>query len=864
MKELNMQNSRLTTKLRLALDFQSLAFVYAFLLAGSLGAQSVYIPYTFTSLAGAASFGSADGTGSAAQFRYPNGVATDSSGTVYVADNSNHTIRQITPAGVVTTLAGQAGSFGSADGTGSAARFNYPVGVATDSSGNVYVCDNGNYTIRKITPAGVVTTLAGLAGSAGSADDTGSAARFNNPGGVATDSSSNVYVADTSNHTIRKITPAGAVTTLAGLAGSQGSADGTGSAAQFRYPSGVATDSSGNVYVADSDNYTIRKITLAGVVTTLAGLAGSYGDADGTGSAAQFRYPTGVAADSSGNVYVADIDNNTIRKISPAGVVTTLAGLAGITGSADGTGSAARFNSPGGVATDSSGNVYVADTVNNTIRKGFLPPQTTITVTSTADSGTGTLRAALASAANGDTIDASGVTGTILLTSGELLVPNNVTILGPGPANLAVDGNAASRVFHISGAAVTIAGLAITNGYASGAFPANNGGGIYNDGVFGSATLTVSNCACSGNSASQDGGGIYSYGAFGSATLTVSNCAFSGNSASRDGGGIYNDGAFGSATLTVSASTLSSNSASRYGGAIYNDGPYGSATLTVGASLLHSNSASASGGGIYNNGEASGTGAVQIVNSTLSGNLASGNGGGIYNDGLSSGKVTLLVRASTLSGNSAGGGNGSGIFNNGGGGTASVELGSTILKAGAVGANIANLSGTVSSDGYNLASDGGGGFLTGTADQINIDPMLGPLQDNGGPTFTQALLPGSPAIDKGANLSGYPTDQRGFPRMLDRPCIANAPGGDGTDIGAFEVQLPCPVAVSLGNVGVVLNQFGFAINGGSNQVVVVEASTNLVTWTALATNTLGASPLHFSEAGWTNFQQRFYRAKLVP
>src|SRR5439155_731061 len=245
-----MQNRRLTTKLHSGLGFESLAFVYAFLLAGSLGAQSIYIPYTFTTLAGQASIGSADGTGSAARFNGPFGVATDSSGNVYVADTSNPTIRKITPASVVTTLAGLAGSIGSADGTGSAARFLYPYGVATDSSGNVYVVDYGNHTIRKITPAGVVITLAGLAGNTGSADGTGSAARFNDPYGVATDSSGNVYVADTPTLTVGIPIPAGVVTTLAGLAGTIGSADGTGSAAQFNGPSGVATDSSGNVYVA--------------------------------------------------------------------------------------------------------------------------------------------------------------------------------------------------------------------------------------------------------------------------------------------------------------------------------------------------------------------------------------------------------------------------------------------------------------------------------------------------------------------------------------------------------------------------------------------------------------------------------------
>src|SRR5207245_2450146 len=158
------------------------------------------------------------------------------------------------------------------------------------------------------------------------------------------------------------------------LAGYNGSDDGTGSAARFYNPYRVATDSSGNVYVADTNNHTTRQITPAGVVTTLAGLAGINGSADGTGSAARFNYPVGVATDSSGNVYVADTFNHTIRQITPAGVVTTLAGLAGTSGSVDGTGSAARFYRPYGVATDSSGNAYVADGNNNTIRKGFLPP----------------------------------------------------------------------------------------------------------------------------------------------------------------------------------------------------------------------------------------------------------------------------------------------------------------------------------------------------------------------------------------------------------------------------------------------------------------------------------------------------------
>jgi sugar lactone lactonase YvrE len=331
-------------------------------------------------LAGAPSvFGSADGTGSAARFYNPSGVAVDSANNVYVADTFNQVIRKITPSGVVTTLAGTAGVTGSADGTGPAARFNYPAAVTVDSTGNLYVADTTNSTIRKITAGGVVTTLAGTAGVTGHANGTGSAAQFYYPFGVAVDSAGNVYVADNGNSTIRKITPGGVVTTLAGTAGSYGSADGTGPAAQFNYPQGVAVDSVGNVYVADTFNSEIRKITPGGVVTTLAGTAHSPGTADGTGPAARFNYPDGVTVDSAGNVYVADTINHTIREISPGGVVTTLAGTAGVAGSADGVGSAAGFNYPDGVAVDSVGNVYVADTGNSAIRKGVLAGLTTIT-----------------------------------------------------------------------------------------------------------------------------------------------------------------------------------------------------------------------------------------------------------------------------------------------------------------------------------------------------------------------------------------------------------------------------------------------------------------------------------------------------
>ncbi|MGZ3822520.1 MAG: NHL repeat-containing protein, partial [Mucilaginibacter sp.] len=264
--------------------------------------------------------GSANGVDTVASFNKPFGIAVDASGNVYVADAGNNQVRAITPAGLVSTFAGT-GAAGTVNGLDTA-TFNSPLSVTVDGSGNVYVADYGNDLIRKISPAGVVSTLAGT-GAAGADNGAGTKATFNLPEGVAVDGSGNVYVADNGNNLIRKITPDGTVSTLAG-SGSAGSANGTGVAASFNSPFGIAVDASGNVYVADAGNNQIRKISPAGVVTTFAG-SGIKGAGNATGAAASFNTPSGVAVDAAGNVYVADENNNMIRKITAAGVVTTLA-----------------------------------------------------------------------------------------------------------------------------------------------------------------------------------------------------------------------------------------------------------------------------------------------------------------------------------------------------------------------------------------------------------------------------------------------------------------------------------------------------------------------------------------------------------
>ena len=424
-------------------------------------------------------------------------------------------------------------------------------------------------------------------------------------------------------------------------------------------------------------------------------------------------------------------------------------------------------------------------------------PGNTLTVTSTADNGAGSLRQALADANSADTIQfAPALNGqTIALTSGELVIDENITISGPGPSQLTVRrsfGTPFFRILHVTpGHIVTIEGLTITDGNHSA-----SGGGVFNE----QATLTVNNCDVSGNFSGVSGGGLYSSGA--SARLTIVNSRIIGNFAGGmfqggggQGGGINSDGTltiinsivggnsvpvqppypgaaggiFSGGTAEISNSSIGSNVGGAYGGGIVNGG----ASMTITSSTISGNTTIGSGGGI------SSSGPLTITNCTITGNSASYKGFGT-GGGISSGSAPLAITNSTLSGNSVPSFQGYGGTINLSGGTLQIQ--NTILSASGPVGNIFSNSGTVTSHGYNLSSDNGGGFLTAAGDQINTNPMLGPLQNNGGPTFTHALLTGSPAINAGdPNFTPPPSnDQRGpgYPRVI----------GGRIDIGSFEVQ----------------------------------------------------------------------------
>ncbi|HEY8783185.1 MAG TPA: NHL repeat-containing protein [Mucilaginibacter sp.] len=316
--------------------------------------------------AGNGTAGYADASGLSAQFNNPEGITIGNNGNLYVSDSYNGIIREVTPAGAVSTVAGTT-TIGYTDGAAATAQFYAPHGSAFDAQGNLYVADFGNNVIRKITPAGIVSTYAGNGtagyrnGAATSANLTGTSdtlAVFNNPQAVAVDANGNVYVADRGNNVIRKILTTGRVVTLAGHR-TAGYVDATGASAAFDNPSGLVVDGQGNVFVSDQANSAIRKITTAGAVSTIAG---------GNTQATLLNFPSAIAIDKTGNLFIVD-EGGRIFEYTTASVLYNLAGTANTSGFVNGAGTSALFNNPQGIAVDANGNIYVADQYNNCIRK---------------------------------------------------------------------------------------------------------------------------------------------------------------------------------------------------------------------------------------------------------------------------------------------------------------------------------------------------------------------------------------------------------------------------------------------------------------------------------------------------------------
>jgi len=319
----------------------------------------------------------------------PTGLAFDPAGNCWISDGSTNDIQKMTPVGLASMMVGISGQQGATNGTGTAATFRMPGGMAIDPAGNVFVADMGNSLIRMISPTGVVTTVAGSAAHQEYKDGIGTDAWFNVPTCLALDANGNIYVADTGNSVIRMIAPSKVVSTVAGTAGMKGTTDGIGAAARFNQPAGIALDSAGMIYVADTMNQTIRKITPSGAVTTIAGLMGTSGTDDGNRTSALFNQPMGLTFDRSGNLYVADYGNSAIRMVTPTGAVSTLAGLSSISGMMDGMGAATMFNMPKDVKFDGTSTLYVADYGNAEIRKVSLQGAVStmaITVSSTSGS----------------------------------------------------------------------------------------------------------------------------------------------------------------------------------------------------------------------------------------------------------------------------------------------------------------------------------------------------------------------------------------------------------------------------------------------------------------------------------------------
>jgi DNA-binding beta-propeller fold protein YncE len=823
------------------------------------------------------------------QFAYPHGIAVDRSNNVYVTDDGNNRVEKFTSSGNYLTQWGGSGS-----GNG---QFHGAQGVAVDSSNNVYVADFSNNRVEKFTSSGNYLTQWGNFGTGNG--------QFFHPYDIAVDRSNNVYVADLSNNRVEKFTSSGNYLSQWGSSG--------GGAGQFSAPVGVAVDRRGNfVYVADAGNARIQVFVNLGppIITNQrasqtvpAGINVSFGV--GLLGTAPFAYQwisnnvavpgatnatftlTNVCLSDSGaysvlvtNNFGSELSCNAVLTVSPAlvttqpggGISATSAVLSGLVtvGPVETVvwfewGTDTNYGNIAGVTVvPAEANAAVVSSAVSGLSLNYLYHYRLVAandyglaygadqqfgvaqmVSNTNDGGPGSLRKTIEMAGAGSSVTFL-VTGTITLTSGELLITNDLTIIGPGAVNLAISGNHTNRVFEIGpNAIVSISGLTIRDGHAADGYYGANGDGIYNQG-----TLSLSGCALTDSSAGNGGyGGVWQ--------------DTGGNGG--HGGGIYNAN-----TLQATACTFSGNEAG-FGGAGFDGNPAG-----MGRD-------GGDGGGIYNLGTMTLTNCTLGVNKSGSGGVGGrgdlggrgrggdgGDGGGIFNSG------AFALVACTLSANSAGSdgynagypGSGGGIFN--AATQPSAELLDTLVASNRPGfgqTSSLDLAGPFTSLGYNLIGQTNGctGFTNGVhADLAGttaspLDPQLGPLANNGGPTLTMALLHGSPALDAGDDaLLGPPyhltTDQRGFPRNT----------GAHVDIGAFQFQPIAAPPVLITLPGSAASGFQLAFTNTSGATFSVLTATNLglpsSNWTVLGQALeLTTGQFQFTDPQTTNAPQRFYR-----
>ena len=353
--------------------------LFSFCILFSCAAQA----QTITTIAGNGSQGYSGDHNNAlsAQLYAPIGVAVDQAGNVYVADAGNNVIRKMNPAGIITTVAGNgygagmgAGGYSGDTGPATMAELHLPYDVAVDDAGNLYIADLDNGAVRKVNSAGIITTFAGRGGLNPGDGGPATAAQIGDISGVATDAAGNVYFSDQTFSRIRKVDIAGIITTVAGNGvGGYGGDNGPASSAEIEDPEGLAVDAAGNIYFADQQNNIVRKVDTNGIITTIAGTPGTiegFSGDNGPATAAQLAGPSGVDIDSAGNVYIGDWGNNRVRMVSPAGIITTVAGTAmgGYNGDNQ-PATAAELNGPRGVACDAAGNLFIGDYNNNRVRR---------------------------------------------------------------------------------------------------------------------------------------------------------------------------------------------------------------------------------------------------------------------------------------------------------------------------------------------------------------------------------------------------------------------------------------------------------------------------------------------------------------